>query len=548
MMLRQLKPKRIVLLVLGFIVAISAIDMARRQYINQKIEWKRNIFADGAGYYVYLPWFFIYDCNASQLPENIEKTTGYGFKIIENKVKTKYTIGIALMQTPVFLLIHYIVNITGGNADGFSEFYQFVSFFSALIYSLLGLYLLFRFLRNYFSWNASILSIISIFIGSNLYYYVSEFPAMSHVYSFALFSAFLYFSEQLYRKNTDIHFVSLLFIAFLIVLIRPTNVFFLFILFFVPRPKEHAIQLLNLFNYRRLLWSLLIGILVFAPQLIYWHYISGNYIYYSYQNEGFANYTSPVFELFLFSPNNGLFPNTPLWFILLGCALYLSFRKNRYSIFGLSLWLIVIYLGASWFDWRFGCSIGSRTTVEYLAVFALPLACVYDEFPHKNLFIKSLFAFFVFIAISVNLLIGRKHLKCFMGENDWDWKYYTYLIRPWSHQKSWQNPQFEASTDEYIGDLVITKSEKDSFSKYFKVEAEVEFAPIPVEAEVFIAIVSSGSSNDIQHLERLQPNRNRQTTRVMLPPNSGDWQSCKAFVWNKSRSPIAIKKLRLTVD
>lgn len=548
MMLRQLKSKWIVLLVLGCVVMISAADIARRQHNNQKVEWKRNIFADGAGYYVYLPWFFIYDCNASQLPENIEKTTGYGFKIIENKVKTKYTMGVALMQTPMFLLVHSFAKITGSKADGFSEFYQFVSFFSALIYSLLGLYLLFRFLRFYCSPFASILVIFSIFLGSNFYFYLAEFPAQSHVYSFFLVTLLLHSAHQFFKSPQNKYWVGVAFSAALLVLIRPTNIIMLPIIAFIPSLQKNPSSFRKLLSVRRIVISALIFFAVFMPQFLYWKMISGSYIYYSYNNEGFSNQSNPVLDLFLFSPNNGLFAYTPLWFLLIGSALYMGFRKHYYSIGAIAIFIGIIYLGASWFDWRFGCSFGSRTTIEYLPLFALPFALLIDVLRKKSILIRVLIYSFTVICIVAALLLGHKYEKCFLGQDDWDWKYYGYLMRPWSQQKSWVNPNPKPLSDEYIGNAEINTSEKDSFSKYFKIEAEVEFAPIPSEAEVFIAISSSGSSNDIQHLERLQPNRNRQTTRVMLPPNSGDWQVCKAFVWNKSRSPIGIKNLRLAVE
>lgn len=548
-MKKSLSKSRIaVLSILILCIFLSGADIFRRQYQNNKIDWKKNIFADGAGYYVYLPWLFIYGGDVTKFPENIEKQTGNGFQIIDNHLKIKYTCGLAIMQMPVFLMVHGVEIIRSDRTDGFSGWYQFVPAISALIYLLLGQILLFRFIRNYCSCNASLLTIIIIFMGSNLYYYACEFPAMSHAYSFALFSAFLYFSDQFHRRNSNVLFAIVAFCAFLIVLIRPTNVLILFIFFAIPSLRNTSINFKHSLNFIRLIILCIVGIIIFAPQLIYWYYLSGNWMYYSYGNESFSNLFSPNVKLFLFSPNNGVFPYSPLWLILLPSALYLAYNKHKFAVLSILLWLAIVYLGSSWYDWRFGCSIGSRTTVEYLALFALPMTVVFDKISNKSFVLKSIIAVVICFSIAANQLIGRKFQKCFMGENDWDWKYYGYLLRPWSHHKTWTNQFKNSTTDEYLGNVEISRSETDNFSKYFILGVEAELGNVPRESEVYLAIVTSGSSNNIHHLSQISGTNTIQKTEITIPSNSSDWQSCKAFVWNKSRTPISIHKLRLIVD
>ena len=67
--------------------------------------YRCEIHADKAGYYVYLPAIFLYDFNPDKFPKNIEKTIGEGFdfrkKNSQNDQKvifTKYPCGVAIMD------------------------------------------------------------------------------------------------------------------------------------------------------------------------------------------------------------------------------------------------------------------------------------------------------------------------------------------------------------------------------------------------------------------------------------------------------------------
>lgn len=157
--------------------------------------WRTALWADQTGYYVYLPAFFIYDFDAKSLPENITERTGKGFSLDRNtgKIQTKYTCGVALLQTPFFLAMHAYHHWKKPHQDGFSGRYHQVPHWAALFYGVLGLLLLYHFLRHYYSGRASFGAIAVLFLGTNLSYYTIDHTGMSHVYSFFLFVAFLFF-------------------------------------------------------------------------------------------------------------------------------------------------------------------------------------------------------------------------------------------------------------------------------------------------------------------------------------------------------------------
>ncbi len=66
--------------------------------------WETALWADQVVYYIYLPALFIYDFDAEALPQDIAKRTGGGFYIhpTTGKIQTRYTCGVAILQTPFF--------------------------------------------------------------------------------------------------------------------------------------------------------------------------------------------------------------------------------------------------------------------------------------------------------------------------------------------------------------------------------------------------------------------------------------------------------------
>src|SRR5690606_32363846 len=112
------------------------------------------------------------------------------------------------------------------------------------------------------------------------------------------------------------------------------------------------------------------------PQLLYWQYVSGEIIHYSYGEYGFSNFTSPKILQLWFSPNNGLFLYNPLYLVVLTAMIIKIFDNTR----NINNWIIPVtfillsYVFASWYIFSFGCGYGSRNFVEYNVMFALPVA------------------------------------------------------------------------------------------------------------------------------------------------------------------------------
>lgn len=425
----------ILILLFAFFASLS---LYRHKNIKAT-SFRTEIWADRAGYYIYLPSAFIYNFSTEKFPEDIESKTGEGFFLNkeENKIETKYTYGVALMQLPFFLIADGFTKVsTDYPRDGFSYYYQKSINLAAAFYLTLGLLLLFLALKAYFDFkNKLVFTTVSIlFFGTNLYYYGIIETGMSHIYSFFLFSSLLFLVTHKEKFGNKLKFFSLLgLISGLIVLIRPTNIVFLAIPFIwkISNFKQLSLRLKEFFKPTIIPIWLVPGLLVFAPQFIYWKYSTGNFFSYTYKDEGFSNAFSPkVFEV-LFAPNNGFFPYS-LVFILVIIGIVLIWKSNKtLALYSSIVFLMITYLTSSWHDWRFGCGAGMRNMVEYYALFAFPLAFSVNKFfLMKKGIIKLLIFASIGLLVMTSFKVNYHYFGCYFS-GIWDWSdYIKYLFYP----------------------------------------------------------------------------------------------------------------------
>jgi hypothetical protein len=391
------------------------------------------IWADRAGYYIYLPTALKYNFNTDRFPDSIDAKTGNGFNIdtLNNKVITKYTYGVALMQSPFYCLADLFAKPLNQKRDGFSPIYHWSINLASVFYLVLGMFFLKKFLSTRYGSSIAILTVLVLFFATNLYYYSIAETGMSHIYSFSLFCMFLYFLQATnYLKKISFG-KSFLFgiLVGLIILIRPTNVIFLSACLFLDLDKKSLIiNRIQRFTRLKTLIPAVIGItIIIVPQLLYWNYISGSLINYSYGKEGF-NWSSPQIMSAWFSPSNGLFLYTPFYLLML-MSLFLMIRnKKRNGVYILIMFLIISYTFSAWWAWSFGCSFGSRSYIEYLAIFSIPVAYGFRELKKLNRINKASISLLIVLCIVFNLKMTYSYDGCFYGNNTWDWNAYFNLI------------------------------------------------------------------------------------------------------------------------
>jgi hypothetical protein len=246
-------------------------------------DWKSEIYADKSGYYIYLPATFIHGYHQAPYPDSIDFKLGNGFGFVNGKLFTKYTYGVALLTSPFFLTTHLTRVSADQEANGFSLEYLKFSYYASVFYLLAGLWALLTFLRRRFSLFASIFTIVLLAFATNLYYYTFQEALMSHVYSFASFSLLILLTDNYWKKQNRWTLAGIALTSALIVLIRPTNGIMLFVVLLldIKTTTQFRERLRILLSARNVLILSGLFLIVWVPQMAYWKFMSGSFLFYS---------------------------------------------------------------------------------------------------------------------------------------------------------------------------------------------------------------------------------------------------------------------------
>ena len=351
-------------------------------------QWRDNIIEyDVAGYYGYLPSIINHqDLTFSFLDElspERQVEINYLNRTPDKKhYFNKYPIGVSFLYLPFYLMALFISWLFNINNDLFSNYYGSFILIGGMIYGLMGIAMLARLLNQYFKDITIALTLFTLAFATNFFNYCVVEGGMSHVYSFFLFAVFLTLSIQYYKSPKWSYAVGLGIILGLIVLVRPTNIIILIpVLFWGIKDKKSFRNRIELI--RNNFWYLglvaLFGFCIIFPQMYYWKLMTGEWLYYSYQNEGF-NFLNPKIYKGLFSYRKGWLLYTPaMSFALLG-FIYLFQRKYRSLLLPIFIFCILnIYIVFSWHSWWYGGGFSARALVESYALLVFPMAVLFER-------------------------------------------------------------------------------------------------------------------------------------------------------------------------
>ncbi|MDX2001669.1 MAG: hypothetical protein SFW35_04525 [Chitinophagales bacterium] len=307
----------------------------------------------------------------------------------------------ALLYLPFFLIAYIAEYFRGDLHGGFSEEYVKWIVLGAGLYASIGLLLLRWLLDRFFNPIVSGLTLLAIFLGTNLLFYTFSSPSMPHVYGFTLLLLWLYCYIKWLERPTISSTIIIGLLSGIIALVRPTNVF---ILVFIPlwglSTENGILHQIGLLFSRR--WKLLLmGMCFFIPwipQFIYWHYQAGNWLFFSYQHERFF-WDDPEIINGLFSYKKGWLLYTPVMVLAwLGLPLLNRYVKAaRWAV--PALLFLSLYVLMCWWSWWYGGSYGNRAFIDLYGLLALPLAAsiqfCYDKGRNAAIAASILVLFFI---------------------------------------------------------------------------------------------------------------------------------------------------------
>ena len=430
----------ILLIQIGVILNIRPWRNAEKK--NALINW------DVTSYYSYLPAIFVHkdlkfeflnnsEINYAEKHQFWPETAPNGNKVI------KTTMGMSVLYFPFFIISHiYSLVKDKVVANGFSKPYEIGLTFSSIFYMMIGLFFLAKVLSSIYDEKKVSILLFLVFLGTNLFYYATTEPCMSHVYTFSLASVFMYITMKIYEKNNWKFFIFLGLISGLLFLVRPTNILFIlaFLLYKIESFSSLNKRLYWLIqHYKKLTISIVISVLIGSVQFFYWKWATGNWFFNSYVGEQFY-FNQPRIIEFLFSYRKGWLVYTPI-FIFSFLGLYKMYvRKNPWFFSILIMLPVLVYLFSSWWCWWFGGGFGMRPMIDYYPLLIIPLGEILStKISYKKYILNFILAGFV----SLNLFqtLQRRNLVI-----HWDsmskesyWAFFTTIkmknAQDWERQK-----------------------------------------------------------------------------------------------------------------
>jgi hypothetical protein len=340
---------------------------------------------DYFGLYLYLPATFIYNDPAisdlswlQQINAQYQNTPDfYQLWPIEGYNIIRFYSGMAILLSPFFFLGHAAALLTEWPADGFSAPYQLAMTAAAWFYVVVGLVFMRKVLLKFFTEKVTAISLIALYLGSNLFFWATFDAGAPHTILFTLYAMLLWFTIRWHEEPKASYAAAIGLLLGLIIVSRPSEIIAIFIplLWNIYSWESLVVKLkLVLKHFPHLI--LLGGFTVLAglPQILYYKVFTG-YVYYSTYNDpqSVMDWGNPQFLRALFSYRKGWLVYAPIMvFSIAGLGLLV--RKQKQAV----LPLVVFFLLNLYFISAFTSliSYGWRAFIQSYALLAIPLAAV----------------------------------------------------------------------------------------------------------------------------------------------------------------------------
>ncbi len=364
----------------GYLTYLLLFIIAYKLFFTYQDKQPDFLRSDAAEYYQYLPAFFVYHDLGFRfydtLPQEVKDRMGI-FAFDNGLAIGRMTIGLSIIQLPGFGVAHLVASLSG-NPDGYSPPYQWAVLVTAFIFLGLGIYYTQKLLLLYFSPLITGITVVLLVLATNILAYISLHPGMTHIVSFGLMAMLLYFTDTFYRKPKFSLAVKIGLLMGIISLMRPSNALigFLFLLWGCLSLNATKNRITFFISNNRYALVIAGGIfLVWLPQMIYWKWVTGSFMFYTYGLKGERFFfDNPQIINVLLSYRNGWLVYSPLMFFALAGFIFLWKNKNRNALAITLFFIAFVYVISSWWCWWYGGSFGGRSFIDIYPVLAFPLA------------------------------------------------------------------------------------------------------------------------------------------------------------------------------
>lgn len=343
---------------------------------------------DAATYYWYLPATFIYhDLKHQEFGDSIIAKYDFTPEFAQSFVHENggrvitYSSGLAFMHLPAFAFAHIIAEPLGYPADGFSLPYQVAVQFWSIICAMIGLWFFRKLLLYYYSDKTVAVTLLLLVFGSNYLNYIAIDATLTHSWLFSIYVLLMLNSRSFYLNPGIKHALKIGLLVGLAILIRPSEIIAILIPLLwgmnsiMPSAIGKQLQFFKA-HFKKITLAVLCVVAVGVIQVVYWLYVAGEPLVYSYEEKGFS-WLHPHFFNYTFSYRSGWLTYTPLLvFAFIGLVPFLKNGKNKLAI--ISFFLLNYYIVSAWDVWWYG-GMGGRAMVQSYAVLFIPIASLVES-------------------------------------------------------------------------------------------------------------------------------------------------------------------------
>lgn len=492
---------------------------------------------DVSGYYWYLPAIFIYkDLKHQKFADSVlqkYQPTGtdfqQAFKTDNGNYVMKYSSGMAIMYSPFFFTAHAVAGKLGYPRDGFSPPYQMAIQFGGLIVALIGLWFFRRLLLLFYSDKVVSLSLLALVIGTNYINYGAIDTGMSHSWLFTLYVLLLLATIRFYKIPTVKNAIPVGLLVGLATLTRPTEI----ICCLVPllwgmnslsvAAFKEKIQFLKQ-HMKPLLVAVICAFLVMSVQAVYWKSVSGHWLVYSYQDQGFS-WLRPHIIQYPFNYQCGWLTYCPMMLLAwIGLIPFLKWGQNKIAI--TAFILLNFYIVSAWDIWQFG----GRAMIQSYAFMFFPFASLMEYMLERQRRAKLVLIPLLLIFTYLNVwMIYSYHAGDVYEPEFMNSKYYRNVVGRWKVPSD-RILALKDNHDMYEGVthqsrlLLVHDFEQDS------VQTNADIAPINGKRSFLL-------TKEVQNTDEY---------KAVLPDRTFNWARAEVIVhtpqkqWNIWTSPLLI--------
>lgn len=370
------------------------------------------------GYYLYLPFTFIYNdlglkdfAVVESIIAKYQNTAGFyqAMPMPDGRWVMKYPMGMAVLYSPWFFIGHLWALLSGYEADGFSFPYQASLLYGSFVYTLAGLLLFRKAMLRFF--NPCLTSVLLVLIpfGTNFMIHTVWHGQglMSHNYLFFLFASVLWLTIKWHEQPGLKTALLLGLVIGLAALSRPTEILVGIVPVFWGVYNEKSLRdkwFLLLRNWKPIFAALMVILAIGSLQLIYFKLYTGKFLYNSYggnAGEG-MEFLQPYLLEVLFSFRKGWLLYTPL--MALALFGFTSLWKRRPEVF-FSIFVffaVSFYVIASWSCWWYADSFSQRAVIPGYVMLALPLGYLLQGVMQRSWLVKAPILVFLVLIVAFN--------------------------------------------------------------------------------------------------------------------------------------------------